>query len=127
MYLLIRSTDGYLSFACPYQPLTEPGHLFTLYPRLEKVAGLLSIMRRTRIINLNIFQLAVPAAATVTFISPSPLSPNTIHAIAPSNGWRMPCHWHPSQESSFATCESVKCLSGNLQVYVASGLSGGYV
>jgi hypothetical protein len=87
-------------------------------------------MHRTNTTNVTIFNLPFPDAATFTFPSSSPLSPNAIRiAIPPSSGWHMRLHWHPSENraaAATAACERVSCLSGFLRVYVAQGLSGSY-
>jgi hypothetical protein len=84
-------------------------------------------MHRTNTTNISTFELPFPDAATFTFTPLSPTSPNTIRiTVPPSSSWRMPLHWHPSDNHSATNaCDRVSCLLGSLQVYVAQGLSDG--
>lgn len=85
-------------------------------------------MHRTDTTSINTFQLPAPAAVTMTSMAPPQRKlTHAIHITVPhANAWRMPYHWHTSQNQRHGACESVKCLSGFLYAFIAEGLFVNY-
>lgn len=92
-------------------------------------------MHRTNTTELATFNLPFPNAATFNFVVPPPSSPHVSRnaigiTIPPHSKWRIPLHWHPSEQhlgtvSNFG-CEQLDCLSGFIVIYLACRSGANY-